>query len=87
MKEAFSGYLTINDLSIYLGIKPKTLYARIKEIPHYKVGRLSGSGRKTWMPGWRSTRWSRRDKHCLPQKMAQDTSRRSQKRENLEGEG
>lgn len=40
MKEAFSGYLTINDLSIYLGIKPKTLYARVKEIPHYKVGRL-----------------------------------------------
>jgi excisionase family DNA binding protein len=40
MKEAFSGYLSINDLSGYLGIKPKTLYARVKEIPHYKVGRL-----------------------------------------------
>jgi len=35
-----SGYLTIQELSVYLGIKPKTLYARIKEIPHYKVGRL-----------------------------------------------
>ena len=33
-------FLSINDLSTYLGIKPKTLYARIKEIPHYKVGRL-----------------------------------------------
>ena len=33
-------YLTINGLSAYLQIKPKTLYARIKEIPHYKVGRL-----------------------------------------------
>ena len=33
-------YLTINGLSAYLNIKPKTLYARIGEIPHYKVGRL-----------------------------------------------
>ena len=33
-------YLTVNDLSVYLGIKPKTLYSRVKEIPHYKVGRL-----------------------------------------------
>ncbi len=40
MQEAFRGYLTINDVSAYLGIKPKTLYARAKEIPHYKVGRL-----------------------------------------------
>ena len=40
MEEACSGYLTIDDLSVYLGIKPKTLYARVKEIPHYKVGRL-----------------------------------------------
>jgi len=40
MKEACSGYLTIDDLSVYLGIKPKTLYARVQEIPHYKVGRL-----------------------------------------------
>jgi excisionase family DNA binding protein len=35
-----SGYLTIEELSAYLSIKPKTLYARVKEIPHYKVGRL-----------------------------------------------
>jgi len=35
-----NSYLTIDDLSVYLGIKPKTLYARVKEIPHYKVGRL-----------------------------------------------
>ncbi len=40
MQQACSGYLTINDLSAYLGIKPKTLYARVKEISHYKVGRL-----------------------------------------------
>ena len=40
MKDMDSGYLSINDLAIYLQIKPKTLYARVKEIPHYKVGRL-----------------------------------------------
>jgi len=37
MEEA---YLSISSLSAYLQIKPKTLYARVKEIPHYKVGRL-----------------------------------------------
>jgi len=45
-------YLTVNDLSTYLGIKPKTLYARVKEIPHYKVGRLIRFKREdvdTWM--------------------------------------
>ena len=36
----YTEYLTVGDLSAYLSIKPKTLYARIKEIPHYKVGRL-----------------------------------------------
>ena len=33
-------FLTIQGVSQYLGIKPKTLYARVKDIPHYKVGRL-----------------------------------------------
>ena len=33
-------FLTIQGVSQYLGIKPKTLYARVKEIPHYKIGRL-----------------------------------------------
>jgi len=40
MEKAYKGYLSITDLSSYLGIKPKTLYAKVKEIPHYKVGRL-----------------------------------------------
>ena len=40
MEESHNNYLTIHALSTYLGIKPKTLYARIREIPHYKVGRL-----------------------------------------------
>ena len=33
-------FLTIQGAAEYLNIKPKTLYARVKEIPHYKVGRL-----------------------------------------------
>ena len=35
-------YLTICDLSLYLAIKEKTLYARVAsgDIPHYKIGRL-----------------------------------------------
>jgi excisionase family DNA binding protein len=40
MEEAFKGYLSVNNVAMYLQIKPKTLYARVKEIPHYKVGRL-----------------------------------------------
>jgi len=40
MEESHNNYLTIHALSTYLGIKPKTLYARVKEIPHYKIGRL-----------------------------------------------
>ncbi len=30
----------IKELSAYLGIKRSTLYARITEIPHYKINRL-----------------------------------------------
>jgi excisionase family DNA binding protein len=44
--------LDIQDLSEYLNIKAKTLYSRIKEIPHYKVGRLIRFRREdvdTWM--------------------------------------
>ena len=36
----YQNFLTIQEVSRYLGIKPKTLYARVNEIPHYKVGRL-----------------------------------------------
>ena len=37
-----SGFLTINEASHYLGIKPSTLYAMVerKEIPYYRIGRL-----------------------------------------------
>lgn len=35
-------YLNVTQLSDYLGIKPKTLYAWVSEkrIPHKKIGRL-----------------------------------------------
>ena len=33
-------FLTIEEVSAYLGIKIKTLYAKLAGIPHYKVGRL-----------------------------------------------
>ncbi|MBN2255254.1 MAG: helix-turn-helix domain-containing protein [Deltaproteobacteria bacterium] len=33
-------YWDINDLSHYLNVKVKTLYAMIQKIPHYRIGRL-----------------------------------------------
>jgi excisionase family DNA binding protein len=35
-----NGYWDIKDLSDYLKIKVKTLYAMIPDIPHYRVGKL-----------------------------------------------
>jgi excisionase family DNA binding protein len=37
-----SKLLTISDISAYLSIKQKTLYAKVEsgEIPHYRIGRL-----------------------------------------------
>jgi excisionase family DNA binding protein len=40
MLETQNEYMSIQEISNYLKIKPKTLYAKIREIPHYKVGRL-----------------------------------------------
>ena len=38
----FNEYLKIEDISAYLNIKNKTLYAMVEsgDIPHYKIGRL-----------------------------------------------
>jgi excisionase family DNA binding protein len=33
-------YLTINDVSQYLNVKVSTLYTKVSEIPHYRVGNL-----------------------------------------------
>jgi excisionase family DNA binding protein len=35
-----NGYWDILDLSNYLKVNVKTLYARIHEIPHYRIGKL-----------------------------------------------
>lgn len=59
MEESHNKYLSINSLSAYLQIKPKTLYARIQEIPHYKVGRLIRFKREdvdAWMEQHRVTK-------------------------------
>jgi excisionase family DNA binding protein len=38
----FNEYLKIDDISAYLNIKTKTLYALVEsgDIPHYRIGRL-----------------------------------------------
>jgi excisionase family DNA binding protein len=38
----FNKYLKIEDISTYLNIKSKTLYAMVEsgDIPHYRIGRL-----------------------------------------------
>jgi excisionase family DNA binding protein len=59
-------FLTIQGVSQYLGIKPKTLYARIQEIPHYKVGRLVRFKREdidAWMERFRVTQEKGQDRH------------------------
>jgi excisionase family DNA binding protein len=33
-------YLTIQDVAKYLSIKESTIYAKVSEIPHYRIGRL-----------------------------------------------
>ena len=32
--------MNIDDLSFYLNVKAKTLYAMVREIPHYRIGKL-----------------------------------------------
>jgi excisionase family DNA binding protein len=33
-------YLTIQDVAKYLSIKESTIYTKVSEIPHYRIGRL-----------------------------------------------
>ena len=51
-----SGFWSIQDLSLYLGIKASTLYAMVEErsIPHYRIGKLIRFKRSEidlWMAG------------------------------------
>lgn len=53
------GLLSIEELSNYLSIKSKTLYAKVEsgQIPHYKIGRLvrfKVSEIEAWLEGSRS---------------------------------
>ena len=38
--ESGGGYLTVKEVAQYLGMKTSTVYAWVREIPHYKVGNL-----------------------------------------------
>jgi len=38
--EGIREYLTIQQVADYLSIKPSSLYSKIAEIPHYRIGRL-----------------------------------------------
>lgn len=38
--EGIREYLTIQQVADYLGIKTSSLYSKIGEIPHYRIGRL-----------------------------------------------
>jgi len=42
LAQPYPAFLSVPELSAYLGIKTKTLYAKIEagEIPHYRIGRL-----------------------------------------------
>jgi excisionase family DNA binding protein len=39
-KMIHNGFWDIEDLSCYLKVKVKTLYAMVRDIPHYRVGKL-----------------------------------------------
>ena len=72
-----SAFLSIQDLSRYLEIRPKTIYAKVEErsIPHYRVGRLIRFKRSEidlWMEG--------NKKDCVaPEKVATKTPGRVQR--------
>jgi len=72
-----SAFLSIQDLSRYLEIRPKTIYAKVEErsIPHYRVGKLIRFKRSEidlWMEG--------NKKDCVaPEKVARKTVALAQK--------
>jgi len=38
--EGIREYLTIQQVADYLSIKPSSLYSKVSEIPHFRIGRL-----------------------------------------------
>lgn len=48
-------YLTVKEVAQYLGMKTSTVYARVPEIPHYRIGNLIRF-RKEDVDAWMETR-------------------------------
>jgi len=49
-----SGLLTVDQIAEYLNIKASTLYSKLSEIPHFKIGRLIRFRREdinSWLEG------------------------------------
>ena len=72
-------FLTIAEVSEYLGIKRSSLYAKVerKEIPHYKVGRLvrfKKSDIDSWMEKFKSEPLDRQAKIRRILKVANKTT-------------
>ncbi len=56
-----NGYWDIEDLSCYLKVKVKTLYAMVRDIPHYRVGKLIRFKKEeieTWMESKKVKSWN-----------------------------
>jgi len=59
-KEPVNEFWDINDLSCYLKVKVKTLYAMVPDIPHYRVGKLIRFRKQEidcWLESKRATIW------------------------------
>jgi len=73
-KELPNGFWDIEDLSNYLKVKVKTLYAIVPDIPHYRIGKLIRFRKEeidSWMEGKREravqrNNSSRKRKIALP---------------------
>ena len=48
-------YLTIQDVAEYLSVKTSTIYSKISEIPHFRIGRLLRFKRKD-LDAWIETK-------------------------------
>jgi excisionase family DNA binding protein len=68
-------YLTIQDVAKYLSIKESTIYTKVSEIPHYRIGRLLRFSKKD-IDGWLETK--RETQRTLPIRRTRSTGNRSQ---------
>lgn len=61
------GFMDIQDLSDYLKVKTKTLYAMISAIPHYRVGKLIRF-KKQEIDSWMDTKKAKAQEVKTPEK-------------------